>query len=153
LVCPVRRVGDQHPSRPRASAARPTSPATSPPAPLEPGDWPAVRRIYGEGIATFETTVPSRASPDAKWLPNHRWVAELDGEVVGWTALSPVSNRDCYAGVAESASYVADGHRGQGIGKALVRQQVIAADEAGLWTLQTTIFTKNRAACGASSSR
>jgi L-amino acid N-acyltransferase YncA/DNA-binding transcriptional ArsR family regulator len=112
-------------------------------------DWPAVRRIYAEGIATgiatFETTVPSRASLDAKWLPDHRWVAELDGEVVGWTALSPVSTRDCYAGVAESSIYVADGHRGRGIGKALIRQQVIAADNAGLWTLQTAIFTENRA--------
>jgi L-amino acid N-acyltransferase YncA/DNA-binding transcriptional ArsR family regulator len=116
---------------------------------LEPADWPAVRRIYGEGvaigIATFETTVPSRASLDAKWLPDHRWVAERDGEVVGWTALSPVSTRECYAGVAESSIYVADGHRGQGIGKALIRQQVIAADQAGLWTLQTAIFTENRA--------
>jgi L-amino acid N-acyltransferase YncA/DNA-binding transcriptional ArsR family regulator len=116
---------------------------------LEPGDWPTVRRIYGDGIATglatFETTVPSRASLDAKWLPDHRWIAELDGEVVGWTALSPVSTRDCYAGVAESAIYVADGYRGRGIGKALIRQQVIAADQAGLWTLQTAIFTANRA--------
>jgi L-amino acid N-acyltransferase YncA/DNA-binding transcriptional ArsR family regulator len=116
---------------------------------LDPHDWPAVRRIYSEGIATgiatFETTVPSRASLDAKWLPDHRWVAELDGEIVGWTALSPASTRDCYAGVAESAIYVADGHRGQGIGKALIRQQVITADQAGLWTLQTDIFTENRA--------
>ena len=116
---------------------------------LEPGDWPAVRRIYGEGIATglatFETTVPSRASLDAKWLQDHRWVAELDGQTVGWTALSPVSTRDCYAGVAESSIYVAEGHRGRGIGKSLIRQQVVAADEAGLWTLQTAIFTENRA--------
>ncbi|GAB1512594.1 helix-turn-helix domain-containing GNAT family N-acetyltransferase [Actinophytocola sp. KF-1] len=116
---------------------------------LEPGDWSAVRRIYGEGIdtgiATFETTVPSRASLDAKWLPDHRWVAEQDGEVVGWTALSPVSSRECYSGVAESSIYVADGHRGKGIGKALIRRQVVAADEAGLWTPQTAIFTENRA--------
>ena len=116
---------------------------------LAPDDWPAVRRIYGEGIATgiatFETTVPSRAPLDARWLPDHRWVAELDGEVVGWTALSPVSTRECYAGVAESSIYVADGHRGRGVGKALIRQQVIAADHAGLWTLQTAIFTENRA--------
>jgi len=116
---------------------------------LAPADWPTVRRIYAEGIATgiatFDTTVPSRASLDAKWLPDHRWVAERDGEIVGWTALSPVSSRDCYAGVAESSIYVADGHRGRGIGKALIRQQVIAADEAGLWTLQTAIFTENRA--------
>lgn len=116
---------------------------------LEPGDWAAVRRIYADGIATgvatFETAVPSRASLDATWLSDHRWVAEIDGQVVGWTALSPVSTRDCYAGVAESAIYVADGHRGRGIGKALIRQQVLAADEAGLWTLQTAIFTENRA--------
>ncbi|MBB4908683.1 helix-turn-helix domain-containing GNAT family N-acetyltransferase [Actinophytocola algeriensis] len=116
---------------------------------LQPDDWPAVRRIYGEGIATgiatFETAVPSRASLDAKWLPDHRWVAELDGEVVGWTALSPVSTREYYAGVAESSIHVADGHRGNGIGKALIRRQVVAADEAGLWTLQTAILTENRA--------
>jgi L-amino acid N-acyltransferase YncA/DNA-binding transcriptional ArsR family regulator len=115
---------------------------------LQPGDWAAVRRIYAEGIATgvatFETTVPSRASLDARWLPEHRWVAEIDGEVVGWTALSPVSTRECYSGVAESSIYVADGHRGRGIGKALIRQQVVAADDAGLWTLQTAIFTENR---------
>ncbi|HEY0448726.1 helix-turn-helix domain-containing GNAT family N-acetyltransferase [Actinophytocola sp.] len=118
---------------------------------LAPADWPAVRRIYTEGIATgiatFETTVPSRASLDATWLTGHRWVAELrdePGEVVGWTALSPVSGRECYAGVAESSIYVAAGHRGRGIGKALIRQQVIAADQADLWTLQTAVFTENR---------
>jgi L-amino acid N-acyltransferase YncA/DNA-binding transcriptional ArsR family regulator len=116
---------------------------------LEPADWPAVRHIYAQGIATgiatFETAVPSRASLDAKWLPGHRWVAELDGEVAGWTALSPTSSRPCYAGVAESSIYVADGRRGRGVGTALVRAQVAAADDAGLWTLQTAIFTANRA--------
>ncbi|HWE90497.1 MAG TPA: GNAT family N-acetyltransferase [Pseudonocardiaceae bacterium] len=116
---------------------------------LESRDWPAVRRIYGEGIATgvatFETTVPSRASLDAKWLAGHRWVAEIDGHVVGWTAAGPVSTRDCYAGVAETSVYVADGCRGRGVGKALLRKQVTAADDAGLWTLQTAIFTENRA--------
>jgi len=116
---------------------------------LQPDDWAAVRRIYSEGIATglatFETTVPSRASLDAKWLPDHRWVAEIDGQVVGWTAASPVSTRDCYAGVAETSVYVADGYRGRGVGKALLWQQVMAADAAGLWTLQTAIFTENRA--------
>jgi L-amino acid N-acyltransferase YncA/DNA-binding transcriptional ArsR family regulator len=116
---------------------------------LEPGDWAAVRRIYAEGIATgvatFETSVPTRASLDARWLPGHRWVAEVDGEVVGWTALSPTSTQDCYAGVAESSIYVAEGHRGRGIGKALIRRQVVAADDAELWTLQTAIFTENRA--------
>ncbi|SDM52397.1 L-amino acid N-acyltransferase YncA [Allokutzneria albata] len=116
---------------------------------LDPGDWAAVRRIYAEGIATgmatFETAVPSRASLDAKWLPGHRWVAEREGEVVGWAAASPVSARECYSGVAETSVYVGDGQRGRGVGKALLRKQVLAADEAGLWTLQTSIFTENRA--------
>lgn len=112
---------------------------------LEAQDWPAVRRIYGEGIATFETTVPSKAALDAKWLPEHRWVAQLDGQVAGWTAAAPVSTRDCYAGVAETSVYVGDGYRGRGVGKALLRQQVTAADAAGLWMLQTAIFTENRA--------
>lgn len=115
---------------------------------LDADDWPAVRRIYGEGIATgiatFETTVPSKAALDARWLPEHRWVAELDGRVVGWTAAAPVSTRDCYAGVAETSIYVGEGYRGRGIGKALLRRQVTAADTAGLWTLQTSIFTENR---------
>lgn len=116
---------------------------------LETEDWPAVRRIYGEGIATgiatFETAVPSKAALDAKWLPEHRWVAEVDGQVVGWTAAAPVSTRDCYAGVAETSVYVDSGYRGRGVGKALLRQQVMAADAAGLWMLQTAIFTENRA--------
>lgn len=115
---------------------------------LRSHDWAAVRRIYGEGIATglatFETTVPSRASLDAKWLSDHRWVAEVDGQVVGWAAANPVSTRDCYSGVAETSVYVADGHRGRGVGKALLYQQVMAADDGGLWTLQTSIFTENR---------
>ncbi|WP_235079088.1 helix-turn-helix domain-containing GNAT family N-acetyltransferase [Amycolatopsis orientalis] len=116
---------------------------------LEPGDWTAVRRIYGDGIATgiatFETAVPARKALDAKWLPGHRWVAELDGQVVGWAAASPASDRDCYSGVAETSVYITEAHRGRGVGKALLRKQVMAADDAGLWTLQTSIFTDNRA--------
>ncbi|ALG09721.1 helix-turn-helix domain-containing GNAT family N-acetyltransferase [Kibdelosporangium phytohabitans] len=119
---------------------------------LEPGDWPAVRRIYGEGIATgiatFETAVPSRASLDANWLPGHRWVAEIDGDVVGWAAAAPVSTRDSYAGVAETAVYVGDGYRGRGVGKALLHKQVNAADADGLWTLQASVLTENRAGVG-----
>ncbi|WP_433508345.1 helix-turn-helix domain-containing GNAT family N-acetyltransferase [Pseudonocardia halophobica] len=117
--------------------------------PMQAGDWAAVRRIYAEGIATgdatFETEVPERRELDRKWLPQHRWVAELDGQVVGWTTLAPVSTRPVYAGVAESSIYVAEGLRGRGIGKALIHKQVTAADAAGLWTLQTAIFPENRA--------
>ncbi|MBF6253931.1 GNAT family N-acetyltransferase [Nocardia farcinica] len=116
---------------------------------LEPRDWTEVRRIYGEGIATgiatFETAVPTRAHLDKHWLPAHRWVAEIDGQVVGWTAASPASGRECYSGVAETSVYVADSHRGRGVGKALLHKQVLAADDDGLWTLQTSIFTDNRA--------
>ncbi|OLZ52726.1 helix-turn-helix domain-containing GNAT family N-acetyltransferase [Amycolatopsis keratiniphila] len=116
---------------------------------LRDDDWDSVRRIYGEGIATgiatFETEVPSREALDAKWLPGHRWVAEIGGEVVGWTAAVPVSERECYRGVAETSVYTAESHRGRGVGKALMHKQVTEADAAGLWTLQTSIFTDNRA--------
>jgi L-amino acid N-acyltransferase YncA/DNA-binding transcriptional ArsR family regulator len=115
---------------------------------LEPGDWTAVRRIYAEGIATgdatFETEVPDRRALDHAWLPEHRWIAEIDGHVVGWAAAKPVSNRPVYAGVAETSVYVGDGFRGRGVGKALIHRQVTAADDAGLWTLQTSIFPENR---------
>jgi L-amino acid N-acyltransferase YncA/DNA-binding transcriptional ArsR family regulator len=116
---------------------------------LRPADWTAVRRIYAEGIATgdatFETAVPDRRALEAKWLPGHRWVAEIDGQVAGWAAISPTSGRDCYAGVGETSVYVGADFRGRGVGKSLLHQQVTAADEAGLWTLQTSIFPENRA--------
>jgi len=116
---------------------------------LEAGDWAAVRRIYGEGIATghatFETEVPERRVLDHKWLPDHRWVAEINGQVAGWAAATPASTRPVYGGVAETSIYVGEGFRGRGVGKALIRKQVMAADDAGLWTLQTSIFPENRA--------
>ncbi|WP_436497146.1 metalloregulator ArsR/SmtB family transcription factor [Actinokineospora sp. HUAS TT18] len=116
---------------------------------LEQADWAAVRAIYAEGIATgdatFETAVPSRTELAAKWLPEHRWVAEVDGEVAGWAAATAVSNRECYAGVAETSVYVGEAFRGRGVGKALLHKQVTAADQGGLWTLQTSTFPTNRA--------
>lgn len=122
---------------------------TVPVRPLHEADWYDVRRIYGEGIATgnatFETEVPSRHALDAKWLPGHRWVAEVDSQVAGWAALSPTSARPCYAGVVETSIYVADGFRGRGVGRALVRHQIEAADAAGLWTITTAIFPENTA--------
>lgn len=116
-------------------------------------DLPVVRDIYAQGIATrnatFETEVPSLSALAAKWLPGHRWVAErtVDGRtgVVGWTAVNPVSARECYAGVGESSVYVAEEARGRGVGKALLFRQVTEADAGGLWTLQTSIFPENRA--------
>jgi L-amino acid N-acyltransferase YncA/DNA-binding transcriptional ArsR family regulator len=136
-----------------ALAARPCCPADLPDdvrvRPMTGEDWPAVRRIYGEGIATgnatFETRVPTREALDRRWLPGHRWVAEVDGKVAGWAAISPVSSRSCYAGVGETSIYVGEGFRGRGVGTALIYQQVTAADRDGLWTLQTSVFPENKA--------
>lgn len=116
---------------------------------LDDADWPDVRRIYAQGIATrnatFEIRVPSRATLRRKWLAGQRWIAELDGEIVGWAAVTPVSARECYSGVVESSIYIADGMRGRGIGRVLIAHQVRAAEDAGLWTLQTSIFPENEA--------
>lgn len=117
--------------------------------PTVAADLPAVLDIYAEGLATrnatFETQVPTAEQMHARWLPDLSWVAELDGQVVGWTAITPVSSRECYSGVGESSVYVAEAARGRGVGKALLFTQVTEADRAGLWTLQTSIFPENRA--------
>lgn len=117
--------------------------------PMADGDLPAVLDIYAEGLATrtatFETRVPTAAELRARWLPGLAWVAELDGRVVGWTAVTPTSARECYAGVGETAVYVAEAARGRGVGKALLFTQVTQCDEAGLWTLQASVFPENRA--------
>ena len=116
---------------------------------MQPEDWPAVREIYEQGIATrqatFETAVPSWEEWNAGHLVDLRLVAEQDGDVIGWAALSPVSSRACYAGIAEDSVYVAEHARGRGIGKALLDRLVTDADEAGFWTIQTSIFPENDA--------
>ncbi len=117
--------------------------------PVAEADMPHVLAIYDEGLATrnatFETALPTAEQLRARWLPEMAWVAELGGEVVGWTAVTPVSARGCYAGVGETSVYVAEGARGRGVGKTLLRTQVTEADRAGLWTLQTSVFPENRA--------
>lgn len=117
--------------------------------PVVDADMPRVLAIYEEGLATrnatFETKVPSAKQMRSRWLPGLAWVAELDGEVVGWTAVTPTSGRECYAGVGETSVYVAEAARGRGVGKTLLFAQVTEADAAGLWTLQTSIFPENRA--------
>jgi phosphinothricin acetyltransferase len=116
---------------------------------LRPGDWPAVRAIYHEGIetrnSTFETEAPAWAEWDAAHRPDCRLVARADGVVAGWAALMPVSTRAVYAGVAESSVYVAAGSRGRGVGGALLRDLVAASEEVGVWTLRAGIFPENRA--------
>ena len=95
-------------------------------------DMGAVLAIYAEGLATrnatFETKVPTADQLRTRWLPELAWVAELDGRIVGWTAITPVSARECYAGVGESSAYVTETARGRGVGKALLFTQVTEAD-------------------------
>lgn len=115
--------------------------------PLTPGDWPAVREIYLEGIATghatFETSPPDWETWDAKHLPSCRLLARAGDEVLGWAALSPVSARAVYAGVAEVSVYVAARARGRGVGYLLLNALVAASEENGIWTLQAAIFPEN----------
>jgi L-amino acid N-acyltransferase YncA len=116
---------------------------------LQPADWPDVARIFEEGIrtgnATFETTPPTWEAWDAGHLADHRLVVTLDGDVVGWAALSGVSDRACYSGVAEHSIYVAERVRGLGFGRQLLAALVAAADAGGVWTLQSGVFPENEA--------
>lgn len=116
--------------------------------PMRPEDWPAVRAIYEAGIATgnatFETTAPDWPAWDAAHLADHRLVARLNGRVVGWAALAPVSDRCAYAGVAEGSIYVAPEAQGRGVGRALLGAVVASAERGGIWTVQTGIFPENQ---------
>lgn len=114
---------------------------------LDAADWPAVARIYADGIATglatFETETPSWEHWDGAHHPFARLVAVLDDEVVGWAALSPISRRPAYAGVAEVSVYVAPEHHRRGIGQALLATLTAASEAHGIWTLQASIFPEN----------
>jgi L-amino acid N-acyltransferase YncA len=125
---------------------------------LRPADWPEVASIYAEGIetgdATFETEVPGWEAWDTAHSSEHRLVAVEGGHIVGWAALSPVSDRCCYAGVAEHSIYVAASARGRGIGRTLLTALIESTERGGIWTLQSGIFPENEAsvalhiACG-----
>ena len=116
---------------------------------LRSEDWPEVARIYAEGIATrnatFDTAVPSWGDWDGSHLPVHRFVAVEADQVVGWIALAPVSERCCYAGVAEVSVYVGEEARGRGIGVALLQAVVESSERSGIWTIQTGVFPENEA--------
>jgi L-amino acid N-acyltransferase YncA len=125
---------------------------------MEDEHWDAVRSIYLEGIATgdatFETEAPDWETWDSGHLRECRLVATQGDRVIGWVALSPVSRRSCYSGVAEHSIYIAGSARGRGVGKALLAELVARSEGAGIWTLQTSIFPENGAsiaihrACG-----
>jgi phosphinothricin acetyltransferase len=115
--------------------------------PMTKKDWPAVSRIYAEGIATgfatFETSIPSYEDWDKAHLKSCRVVAVKGDDILGWAALSPVSNRCVYGGVGEVSVYIAEKNRGLGIGKLLMDTLIDLSEKEGLWTLQSGIFPEN----------
>jgi L-amino acid N-acyltransferase YncA len=112
-----------------------------------PEDWPAVREIYGEGIdtgnATFETELPGWKKWDSGHRQDCRLVAQNANQVLGWAALSPVSARHVYAGVAEVSVYVAAVSRKNGVGRVLLKALIENSERCGIWTLQAGIFPEN----------
>ena len=116
---------------------------------MSPADWEQVRSIIRQGIATghttFETVVPSWDKWDAGHLQIARLVARRGDRVLGWAALSPVSKRDAYRGVAELSISIAEENRGQGIGRALLDALIEESEKNEIWTLQAAIFPENTA--------
>jgi L-amino acid N-acyltransferase YncA len=117
---------------------------------MQPSDWPAVVRIYQEGIDTGNATF--EPEPPVSW---EEWtrrkinacslVAREADEIVGWAALGPFSKRKVYAGVAENSLYVAAKARGKGVGSALLTHLISTAEKNGIWTIQSRIFLENTA--------
>lgn len=126
--------------------------------PMTEQDWPEVSSIYKQGIdtgrATFQSSIPEYNEWDAGHIKECRIVAVENGKIVGWTALSKVSSRCVYGGVAEVSIYIAEGSRGKRIGKALLDHLVPESEKAGFWMLQSGIMEDNAAslklhdACG-----
>jgi L-amino acid N-acyltransferase YncA len=116
--------------------------------PMAASDWSAVEHVYSEGIATgaatFETSTPPWSAWDASHREDLRFIASIDGRVVGWVAAGPVSRRPCYAGVVEHSVYVAADQRGRGVGGVLLDRLISAAADVGVWTIQSGIFPENK---------
>lgn len=116
---------------------------------MMPADWPQVRTIYlsgiGTGHASFEVDAPTWEIWDAKHLADLRFIARSNGAICGWAALSPVSQRRVYAGVAELSVYVAPDSQRRGIGHALLTAIIAASEQGGIWTLQSGVFPENAA--------
>jgi phosphinothricin acetyltransferase len=125
---------------------------------MRPADWEQVRRIYLDGLATGQASFEVDAPDWERWDETHhrhsRLVARLEGRVVAWAALAPVSHRRCYAGVAEVSLYVAADCRGRGVGKRLLQALVKSSERHGIWSLSGGTFPENEAsirlqlACG-----
>lgn len=117
--------------------------------PMNEQDWPNVAEIYRQGIATgkatFQSEIPKYKDWNASHLPNCRFVAVADGKVAGWVALSGVSSRCVYGGVAEVSVYIAENNRKKGIGQKLLEYLIDQSEKAGVWTLQSGIMEDNLA--------
>lgn len=118
--------------------------------PMLPEHWPEVERIYQDGIdtdqATFETQTPSWEAWDAGHLHSPRLVLKSNsGSIIGWAALSPVSKRPVYRGVAEISIYIDVNQAGQGLGKKLLTELIKQSESTGIWMLQAATFPENEA--------
>lgn len=115
--------------------------------PMRQAHYPAVSNIYQFGIdskiATFTTTVPVYADFNHNHIKDARWVAMIDSDIVGWAALSPISTRHVYRGVAEVSIYIHPEFQHQGIGKLLMNHVVIESEKLGIWTLVAGVISKN----------
>lgn len=114
---------------------------------LTANDWEFVSSIYLDGIGTGQATFETHGPTWAEWNSNHltapRLVATSEEQIVGWAALSPVSSRAVYAGVAEISVYVVNDWRGKGVGRALLETLVVESEKNAIWTLQASIFPEN----------
>lgn len=114
---------------------------------MNAADWPEVARIYEEGLltgnATFQQRVPSWQDWDYEHLKQCRLICLADDRLVGWTALSPVSGRCVYSGVAEVSIYIGEQFRGKGIGFQLLQKLIVWSEKEKIWTLQSGIFPEN----------
>ena len=115
---------------------------------MQPRDWPAVKQIYEEGIRTDNATVEQQAQDCDTWdkahLKHSRLIAVINDEVAGWAALTAVSGRCVYAGVAEVSVYVSEKFRGRRAGTTLLQKLVEESEKNNLWTLQAGIFPENK---------
>jgi len=116
---------------------------------LKDDSWETVQRIYNSGIATKNATFQTEAPQWEAWDQSHRkdcrLVARVDNRIAGWAALSNVSNRCVYAGVAEVSIYIDSDYRGIGVGDLLMKQLILESEKQGIWTLQAGIFPENKA--------
>lgn len=116
---------------------------------MKPSDWENVKSIYEAGIATKNATFDTSAGTWEKWDSDHltdaRLVAENSDQIQGWAALSPVSERCVYGGVAEVSVYIANDVQGKGLGTALLDRLIGESEQQNIWTLQAGIFPENKA--------